>query len=215
MRASPMQMPRRGSSLRSNLAALVVSSVALIAFKRMESNRQSRQQHAVWPFDLRVFAVVSGLWGLCLGLSALIPVANVELVDPIESIFAGVRFNGDDARVVLLVQAGIFVAIAFGIFLHQRWGLLLALCYMVEVVMSHLAFVIAYLPMRAEWENVREVASQGPMMVLIALYLWIRAYDLIFDLPPAAARPQKLSDMKPRTLVRADTGARDVAAAAK
>ena len=215
MRASPMQMPRRGSSLRSNLAALVVSSVALIAFKRMESNRQSRQQHAVWPFDLRVFAVVSGLWGLCLGLSALIPVANVELVDPIESIFAGVRFNGDDARVVLLVQAGIFVAIAFGIFLHQRWGLLLALCYMVEVVMSHLAFVIAYLPMRAEWENVREVASQGPMMVLIALYLWIRAYDLIFDLPPAAARPQKVSDTKHRIAVRPDSTARDVAAAAK
>ena len=208
-------VPLRGASQDDNLTSLVKPSVALIAFKRMESNRQSRQQHAVWPFDLRVFAVVSGLWGLCLGLSALIPVANVELVDPIESIFAGVRFNGDDARVVLLVQAGIFVAIAFGIFLHQRWGLLLALCYMVEVVMSHLAFVIAYLPMRAEWENVREVASQGPMMVLIALYLWIRAYDLIFDLPPAAARPQKVSDTKHRIAVRPDSTARDVAAAAK
>jgi len=181
----------------------------------MESNRQSAQPQAVWPFDLRVFAVVAGLWGVCLAMSALVPVANVELVDPIESIFAGVRFNGHDARVVLIVQAGIFAAIAVGIFLRQRWGLLLALCYMVEVVMSHLAFVIAYLPMRSEWENVREVASQGPMMVLIALYLWIRAYDLIFDLPPADARPQKLSDTKPRTLVRADTGARDVAAAAK
>jgi hypothetical protein len=181
----------------------------------MESNRQSRPPRAVWPFDLRVFAVVAGLWGVCLAISALMPVANVELVDPIESIFAGVRFNGEDARVVLLVQAGIFAAIAFGILLRQRWGLLLALCYMVEVVMSHLAFVIAYLPMRSEWENVREVASQGPMMVLIALYLWIRAYDLIFDLPPAAARPQKVSDANHRPAVRADSGARDVAIAAK
>ncbi len=58
---------------------------------------------------------------------------------------------------------------------------------MAEVVMSHLAFVIAYLPMRSEWENVRAVASQGPMMVLITLYLWIRAYDLIFDPQPAEA----------------------------
>lgn len=181
----------------------------------MESNRQSDQQQPVWPFDLRVFAVVAGLWGVCLAMSALIPVGDVSLVDPIEAIFAGVRFNGHDARVVLIVQAGIFAAIAVGIFFHRRWGLLLALCYMVEVVMSHLAFVIAYLPMRSEWENVRQVASQGPMMVLIALYLWIRAYDLIFDLPPAAARPQKVSDANHRPAVRADSGARDVAIAAK
>jgi hypothetical protein len=181
----------------------------------MESNRQSGQQQPVWPFDLRVFAVVAGLWGVCLAISALIPIGDVSLVDPVEAIFAGVRFNGYDARVVLLVQAGIFAAIAVGIFLRQRWGLLLALCYMVEVVMSHLAFVIAYLPMRSEWENVREVASQGPMMVLIALYLWIRAYDLIFDLPPTDARPDKVSDTKPRILARADSSPRDVAIAAK
>ena len=117
----------------------------------MKSNSQSDPSHAVWPFDLRVFAVVAGLWSLCLAISALIPVpiADVELVDPIETIFAGVRFAGYDARVVLMVEAGIFAAIAVGILLHRRWGLLLALCYMVEVVMSHLAFVIAYLPVRS------------------------------------------------------------------
>jgi hypothetical protein len=181
----------------------------------MKANRQSGQQQAVWPFDLRVFAVLAGLWGVCLAVSALVRVGDVSLVDPVEAIFAGVRFNGYDARVVLIVQAGIFAAMAVGVFLHHRWGLLLALCYMVEVVMGHLAFVIAYLPMRSEWENVREVASQGPMMVLIALYLWIRAYDLIFDLPPADAEPQKVSDANHRTSVHADSAAREVAAAAK
>jgi hypothetical protein len=210
MRASTMSVPVRAASLRGDLAALVGSSIALIGFEKpMESNRQSDQQQPVWPFDLRVFAVLAGLWGVCLAMSALVPVGDVSLVDPIEAICAGVRFNGYDARVVLIVQAGIFAAIAVGIFFHRRWGLLLALCYMVEVVMSHLAFVIAYLPMRSEWENVREVASQGPMMVLIALYLWIRAYDLIFDLPPADARPQKVLDVR-----RTNSGHSDIAALA-
>ena len=180
----------------------------------MKSNRQSDSPQVAWPFDLRVFAVVAGLWGLCLALSAFVSAADVDLVDPIETIFAGVRFNGDDARIVLIVQAAIFAAIAVGVFFHRRWGLLLALCYMAEVVMSHLAFVIAYLPMRPEWENVRAVASQGPMLVLITLYLWMRAYDLIFDLQPADARQRTGSDASNRNAVRVDSGASDIAAIA-
>jgi hypothetical protein len=168
----------------------------------------------VWPFDLRVFAVVAGLWGLCLAISAFIPPESVDLVDPIETIFAGVRFNGYDARIVLIVQAGIFAAIAIGIFFHRRWGLLLALCYMAEVVMSHLAFAIAYLPMRSEWENVRAVASQGPMLVLITLYLWIRACDLIFDLQPAEALEHATPDASHRNAARADSGTGEIAAIA-
>ena len=158
--------------------------------------------------------MIAGLWGLCLALSALVSAANVDLVDPIETIFAGIRFNGDDARVVLMVQAAIFMAMAVGVFLHRRWGLLLALCYMAEVVMSHLAFVIAYLPMRPEWENVRAVASQGPMLVLITLYLWIRACDLIFDLHPAEARQRTTSDASHRNAVRANSRTGDIAAIA-
>jgi hypothetical protein len=179
----------------------------------MKSNRQSDPARIAWPFDLQVFAVIAGLWGLCLALSALVPAAAVDLVDPIETIFAGIRFNGDDARVVLIVQAAIFAAIAVGVFLHRRWGLLLALCYMAEVVMSHLAFVIAYLPMRSEWENVRAVASQGPMLVLITLYLWIRACDLIFDLQPADARQRTAADASQRNAVCMDS-ASDIAAIA-
>jgi hypothetical protein len=178
----------------------------------MKSNRQSDSPQVAWPFDLRVFAVVAGLWGLCLALSALVSAANVDLVDPIETIFAGIRFNGDDARVVLMVQAAIFAAIAVGVFLHRRWGLLLALCYMAEVVMSHLAFVIAYLPMRPEWENVRAVASQGPMLVLITLYLWIRAYELIFDPQLADAHQRERLDANHRVAARANSGTGEIAA---
>src|SRR5258708_4174380 len=180
----------------------------------MKSNRQSDRPQAVWPFDLRVFAVVAGLWGLCLALSASIPAIDIDLVDPIETIFAGVRFNGYDARLVLIVEAGIFAAIAIGVFFRHRWGLLLALSYMVEVGMSHLAFAIAYLPMRSEWENVRAVASQGPMVVLITLYLWIRAYDLIFDSQPADALERTTSDASHRAAARADSGTGEIAAIA-
>jgi hypothetical protein len=180
----------------------------------MKSNRQSESRQVVWPFDLRVFAVVAGLWSLCLAISSIVPVADVELVDPIETIFAGVRFAGYDARVVLIVQAGIFAAIAIGIFFHHRWGLLLGLCYMVEVVMSHLAFVIAYMPIHSEWDNVRAVASQGPMVVLITLYLWIRAYDLIFDSQPADALERTTSDASHREAVREDSSAGEIAAIA-
>jgi hypothetical protein len=180
----------------------------------MKSNRQSEPPHVVWPFDLRVFAVVAGLWSLCLAISSLVPVADVEVVDPIETIFAGVRFAGYDARVVLIVQAGIFAAIAVGVFFHHRWGLLLALFYMVEVVMSHLAFVIAYMPIHSEWDNVRAVASQGPMVVLITLYLWIRAYDLIFDSQPADALERTPPDASHHAVVREDSSAGDIAAIA-
>jgi len=85
---------------------------------------------------------------------------------------------------------------------------------MSEVVMSHLAFVIAYLPMRPEWENVRAVASPGPMMVLITLYLWIRAYDLIFDPQPAEALERTTSDANHRNAVRADSTPGEIAAIA-
>jgi len=181
----------------------------------MKTESQSRRPEVKWPFDLRVFAVLAGLWAICLSLSAFVPISEMDVVDPVETIFAGVRFNGYDARLVLIIESGIFMMIAIGVFAHRRWGLLLALCMMAQIVMSHLAFVIAYLPMRSEWMTVRAVASQGPMMVLITLYLWIRAWDLIFS-PQSAdakqAQPASGADRQP-AVGRSQRG--DIAAAAK
>ncbi len=160
---------------------------------------------------------MAALWAMCLTIRAFVHIGDFDVVDPIATIFAGMRFNGDAARLVLIVEAGIFGAIAIGVFARRRWGLLLALCYMVQVVMSHLAFAIAYLPIRSEWINVRVATSEGPMMVLITLYLWIRACDLIFD-PlsiPADARARQSSGTSRRAPVRADCGAGDVAAMAE
>jgi hypothetical protein len=160
----------------------------------METSTKSRPPATEWPFDLRVFASMSALWAICLVIRAFVHPFEFAVVDPVEVVLGGVRFAGDEARIVLIVEAGIFAMIAIGVFTQQRWGLLLALCTMAEVVMSHLAFTIAYLPIRQEWMNVRAAAMEGPMMVMITLYLWIRATDLIFDAPKSSAK----SSMKSR-----------------
>jgi uncharacterized membrane protein len=92
------------------------------------------------------------------------------------------------------------------VFAEQRWGLLLALCFMAQVVMSHLAFVIAYLPFRSEWMTVRATAMQGPSIVLITLYLWIRASDLIFDAPASSMHATRVREVpQNRESVRTDS----------
>jgi hypothetical protein len=62
--------------------------------------------------------------------------------------------------------------------------------------------------------HVRAVASEGPIVVLVTLYLWIRACDLIFDSPPADARQYPSPKPSQRPAVRADSRALDVAAIA-
>jgi len=183
----------------------------------INTGTQSRQSETRWPFDLRVFAIFAGLWAIFLVIHAFLHLTDeVDIVDPLQTVFGGVRFEGDAARIVLVAEAGVFAAIAIGILARRRWGLLLALCFMAQVVMSHLAFVIAYLPVRSEWINVRMTASRGPMMVLITLYLWIRASDLIFDSHsiPADGRPRPASDPNRRTAFRTDSVTGDVGAIA-
>jgi len=166
----------------------------------MNTTSQSKQPHSRWPLDIRVFAIMALLWAVCLVMRAFAHPGEFDVVDPVQAVFGGILFDGDAARIVLIVEAGIFASIAIGVLTEQRWGLLLALCFMAQVVMSHLAFVIAYLPLRFAWPTVRETAMQGPMMVLITLYLWIRASDLIFDAPassPHAPRIRVSQDRKP------------------
>jgi hypothetical protein len=161
---------------------------------------QQQQPAKRWPFDLRVFAILAGLWAVCLVMRAFVHPGELDVVDPVQAVFGGILFDGDAARIVMIVEAGIFASIAIGVFTEQRWGLLLALCFMAQVVMSHLAFVIANLPLRFAMSIVRATAMQGPMMVLITLYLWIRATDLIFDAPASprqAPRIRTLQDHKP------------------
>jgi hypothetical protein len=173
----------------------------------MENQRQQTAMR--WPLDLRVFAIMAGLWAVCLVMRAFVHPGELDAVDPVQAVFGGILFDGDAARVVLIVEAGIFASIAIGVLAGQRWGLLLALCFMAQVVMSHLAFVIAYLPLRFAWITVRTTAMQGPMMVLITLYLWIRASDLIFDAPASSPRAPRIRVGQNREPMRADSAVAD------
>ncbi|HEY6394850.1 MAG TPA: hypothetical protein VIX12_05485 [Candidatus Binataceae bacterium] len=99
---------------------------------------------------------------------------------PMQAVVGGMKFFGDQARIVLTVQAVFFLTFALGIVARRRWGLLLALFYMAEVVLSHLVFILVYFTYPGESFHVRMAAVEGPSMVLITLYLWIRSKDLIF-----------------------------------
>jgi len=171
----------------------------------MKTIPQSKQPQTRWPLDIRVFAIMALAWAVCLVMRAFAHPGELDVVDPVQAVFGGVLFDGDAARVVLIVEAGVFASFAIGVLTEQRWGLLLALCFMAQVVMSHLAFVIAYLPIRSEWTTVRETAMQGPMMVLITLYLWIRASDLIFDAPSSSPQAPRIRVSQNREPIRTNS----------
>ncbi len=132
-----------------------------------------------WPADLRIFGAVAVLWSVLLVLRVFFQ-EDVLMGDPLEAVIAGLKFHGESARIVLLLEAAVFWSFGVGIIAERSWGLLLALGYMFEVVLSHLVFVIAHLDDRPEMIHVRRAAIEGPSVVLIALYLWIRSNDLIF-----------------------------------
>lgn len=182
--------------------------------RTMKTGTQSHPSATQLPFDLRVFAILAGVWALCLVIRALVHPSEFDLIDPLQAVFGGIRFEGDAARIVLIVEAGVFGSIAIGVLAQRRWGLLLALCFMAEVVMSHLAFVIAYLPIRSEWHTVRLTASQGPMLVMITLYLWIRASDLIFDTPASSVPARRASSPRHQEVIGAESVSSDIGAIA-
>jgi len=137
-----------------------------------------------WPIDLRVGGLFAAFWAIYLARCAVTGDPMIETAEPLHAVIGGILFYGHQARFVFLVEAGIFWAIAVGLIAGRRWGLMLALFYMAEAVMSHLMFIVAYLNDRAEWYHVHLAATEGPFVVLLALYLWIRACDVIFTPAP-------------------------------
>jgi hypothetical protein len=153
----------------------LVASIAIVV---------AEQQNIPWPIDLRVCGIFAAFWAFYLARCALTGDPMFEAARPIHAIAGGFLVYGQEARIVMLAEAGIFWAIAVGLIAARRWGLVLALFYMAEIVMSHLLFIAAYLDNRAEWYHVRLAANEGPFVVLLMLYLWIRACDLIFAPEP-------------------------------
>ncbi|MGH7778798.1 MAG: hypothetical protein ACREQR_03100 [Candidatus Binataceae bacterium] len=140
----------------------------------------AEKQKSQWPIDLRVCGFLAACWAIHLVRVIFLGDAMIENAEPIHALVGGLLFYGEAARIVMLVEVGMFWAIAVGLIAGRRWGLVLALIYMVWTVMSHLVFIVAYLDVRPEWYHVHLAANEGPFFVLLALYLWIRTCDLIF-----------------------------------
>ena len=78
--------------------------------------------------------MASLFWGGFLLVRAIFALRAGAPAVPFEDVFLGVKFYADQARVTMALQAIIFVAFAIGILMHKRWGLILALLYMAQVI---------------------------------------------------------------------------------
>jgi hypothetical protein len=137
-----------------------------------------------WPRDLQAFAMASLLWGGFLLVRAIFALRAGATAVPFEDVFLGVKFYGDHARVTMALQAIIFVTFAIGILMHKRWGLILALLYMAQVVIGHVIFIVSNLGVESQRIHVKIASIESPVVLLIALYIWYRARPLLNGTSP-------------------------------
>jgi hypothetical protein len=145
----------------------------------LASTRPMEPPRHRWPLDTRFFAIALAIWACYLLYRAIFSQGELALGDAL-MLFAGLKLYSDAARFALLAEASIFFAIALGIFSERRWAMLLALGLAADVVLSHLLFVAFNLHNPVKLTSVRAKAMQGPALVAIALYLWIRSKTLVF-----------------------------------
>jgi hypothetical protein len=138
-------------------------------------------KRARWPRDLKIFALLAALWAAALTARIVMRDVTYYSQAPLEAVLLGMKFDGYPARLVLVAQAMAVSTLAIGLAAERGWGLLLALVYMLEVVVSNLIFMMTYMDDLAQGRSVRISGLTGIVSVLILLYLWIRARDLLFD----------------------------------
>jgi hypothetical protein len=132
-----------------------------------------------WPLDTKLFAIGLGAWALHVIGRAFFEDSALNVGRAL-MLFNGLKLYADEARIALLIEAGIFLVVALGMLLRRRWALLMAFALMADIVLNHLLFVIANLSTPAELARVRTEAFEGPIVVALALYLWIRSKQLVF-----------------------------------
>ncbi len=132
-----------------------------------------------WPRDLRVFADLCLLWSTVLSLRAIFNLSAGAPAVPIEDVIFGFKFHGDEARGTMALQAVVFAAFAIGILRRRRWGLILALLYMAQVVAGHVIFITSNLGVESQRVHVKIASAEAPVVLLIALYLAYRARPLL------------------------------------
>jgi len=133
-----------------------------------------------WPRDLGIFAGLCILWAAVLLMRSIFNLSAGGA--SIEDVILGVKFYGDHARLTMALQAIVFIAFAVGILMHQRWGLILALVYMTQVIVGHVIFIGSNLGVEAQRVHVKIASIESPVVLLIALYVVYRARPILRSL---------------------------------
>jgi hypothetical protein len=139
---------------------------------------------AHWPLDLKVFTLLTAIWAAWLTARIVLRDVTIYSHASIEAVMLGIKFDGTAARMVLASQAMVVASLALGLAAERTWGLLLALVCLTEVVISNLIFMMTYMGDLAEVRSVRLAGWFGIAAVLVLLYLWIRARDLLEEENP-------------------------------
>jgi hypothetical protein len=118
-----------------------------------------------WHRDLLVFALLCTLWSALLIFRVVIRDPFSSQASPFQDVFLGVKFYGHAAHITMTMQAIVFAAFGIGILLHQRWGLVLALLYFAEVVISHIMFFATNFNVPSQAVHVKITAVEGPIVL--------------------------------------------------
>jgi hypothetical protein len=132
-----------------------------------------------WHRDLLIFAALCTIWSAFLIFRLVIRDPMRSHGFPFQNVFLGVKFSGRVAHLTMTIQAIAFAAFGIGILLHQRWGLILALLYYVEIVLSHIIFFATNFYVPSQAIHVKITAIETPIVFVILLYVWIRSRPLL------------------------------------
>ena len=137
-----------------------------------------------WHRDLLVFAALCTLWSAFLIFRLVFRDPMSSRGFPFQDVFLGVKFYGRAAHLTMTIQAIAFAAFGIGILLHQRSGLILALLYYAQVVLSHIIFFATNFDVPSQAVHVKITAIETPIVFAILLYVWIRGRPLLVHAPP-------------------------------
>jgi len=129
------------------------------------------------PRDFKIFAALCILWSAVLMARSILNLTAGGA--PLEDVIFGVKFYGDEARVTMALQAIVITAFGIGILMRQRWGVILALLYMAQVVAGHVIFITSNLGVESQRVHVKIASAESPVVLLIALYVWHRSRALL------------------------------------
>ena len=132
------------------------------------------------PRDFRIFAGLCIAWSVFLFARSIFNLSAGGL--PFEDVIFGVKFYANEARLTMALQAFVIAAFGIGILMHQRWGSILAILYMAQVISGHVIFITSNWSVDTQRVHVKIASAEAPVVLLIALYVWYRSRPLLRQL---------------------------------